>query len=544
MNLENQINQYKNYNVGIYCRLSRDDKTGNESNSITSQKLILSDYVERQGWTITNIYVDDGVSGTHFNRSGFKSLINDIECKKINCVVVKDLSRLGRNYLDSGYYIEKYFPLHNIRFIAVNDNIDTMRGEENEFAPFKNIINEWYAKDISKKIKFSLNNKAQQGNLIQGHASYGYIMKDNDFIIDEEASKVVKYIFEATASKIPCKEIIEKLKNDKVYVPGYYQYLKNGYAKDKYKNITEDEKYDWTFWKLTTIIRNEVYTGTLVNYKKKKVSFRSKRIILNDPSKVLKITNRFPSVISKETYDEANRIRKEKYRAPKSKVDNPFLHILHCDDCGKHLKLRKNINKNDKYNFHYYRCEAKTGGCGGHNIRVEKLKELVLNDFINLQQMISNIPKNELIKIVEEANEKSKTKQLSKSHLELETINKRLKELDKMINKLIDSYSKDIIAEDSYQRLMLKYKKEYEELSFKERKYIQCNEEKVKKDTMSFEEQLEFILSINSEDLYDNNMISKIVKTIYIKEEIINNQKEQIITIEYYNLGVITKYYE
>ena len=536
-------NHHNVYNVGIYCRLSKDDNTGNESNSIISQKEILSDFVNKQGWKITNVYIDDGFSGTNFNRPGFKSLINDIENKLINCVVVKDLSRLGRNYLDSGYYIEKYFPENNVRFIALNDNMDTIKEEENEFAPFKNIINEWYAKDISKKIKFSLNNKAQQGNLIQGHAPYGYILKDNNFIIDEEASKVVKYIFEATASKIPCKDIISKLKKDKVLVPGYYQYLKNGYAKGKYSNITEEEKYDWTFWKLTTIIRNEVYTGTLVNYKKRKVSFRSKRLILNDPSKVLKTLDRFPAIISKEIYDEANKIRKEKYRAPKSKQDNPFLHILFCEDCGKYLKLRKNNHKLEKYNFYYYRCESKTGGCGGHNIRVDKLKELVLEDFKNLQEILNNIPKEEIKNILIKENDKLNSKHITKSTLELESINKRINELDNVINKLIDSYSKNIIPEITYQKLMIKYKSEYEDLLTKERKYKTIKDNQ-RVTNLTLNEQLDFILSIDSDNFYEDNLVSKIVKTIYIKEETINNKKEQTITIEYFNLGALTKYYE
>ena len=536
-------NHHNVYNVGIYCRLSKDDNTGNESNSIISQKEILSDFVNKQGWKIYNVYIDDGFSGTNFNRPGFKSLINDIENKLINCVVVKDLSRLGRNYLDSGYYIEKYFPENNVRFIALNDNMDTIKEEENEFAPFKNIINEWYAKDISKKIKFSLNNKAQQGNLIQGHAPYGYILKDNNFIIDEEASKVVKYIFEATASKIPCKDIISKLKKDKVLVPGYYQYLKNGYAKNKYSNILEEEKYDWTFWKLTTIIRNEVYTGTLVNYKKRKVSFRSKRLILNDPSKVLKTLDRFPAIISKEIYDEANKIRKEKYRAHKSKQDNPFLHILFCEDCGKYLKLRKNNHKLEKYNFYYYRCESKTGGCGGHNIRVDKLKELVLEDFKNLQEILNNIPKEEIKNILIKENDKLNSKHITKSTLELESINKRINELDNVINKLIDSYSKNIIPEITYQKLMIKYKSEYEDLLTKERKYKTINNNQ-RVTNLTLDEQLDFILSIDSDNFYEDNLVSKIVKTIYIKEEIINNKKEQTITIEYFNLGALTKYYE
>ena len=160
--------------VGIYCRLSKDDNTGVESNSITNQKLYLTDYVKQRGWVIYKIYIDEGKSGTNFDRDGFKEMISDIETKRIDCVVVKDLSRLGRNYLDSGYYIEKYFPEHRIRFIAVNDSLDSNDGE-NDFGPFKNIINEWYAKDISKKIKFSFSVKAKQGTLLQGFAPYGYL---------------------------------------------------------------------------------------------------------------------------------------------------------------------------------------------------------------------------------------------------------------------------------------------------------------------------------------------------------------------------------
>ncbi|MDE7162422.1 MAG: recombinase family protein [Anaeroplasmataceae bacterium] len=154
MNLE--LNHHQNlieiYNVGIYCRLSKDDNKGTESNSITSQKESLTDYVKRRGWFLHKVYIDDGFSGVSFDRPAFKDMISDIEKGYLNCVVVKDLSRLGRNYLDSGYYIEKYFPEHNIRFVAVNDSLDSIDGE-NDFGPFKNIINEWYAKDISKKIK-------------------------------------------------------------------------------------------------------------------------------------------------------------------------------------------------------------------------------------------------------------------------------------------------------------------------------------------------------------------------------------------------------
>lgn len=239
---QNMILQKKFYKVGLYCRISKDDNKGIESNSIKSQKESLTEYVKRQNWLVHRTYIDDGYSGVSFERPGFKSMLQDIEQKKINCVIVKDLSRLGRNYLDSGYYIEKYFPEHNIRFIAVNDGLDSNAGE-NEFGPFKNIINEWYAKDISKKIKFSFQTKAKQGNLIQGIAPYGYIRtKDSlNFEIDDEAAKIVQYIFNSMANKTPAKEIIAELKKNKVYIPGYYNFLRKGINKEKYEIFSEEK---------------------------------------------------------------------------------------------------------------------------------------------------------------------------------------------------------------------------------------------------------------------------------------------------------------
>ena len=212
-------------------------------------------------------------------------------------------------------------------------------------------------------------------------------------------------------------------------------------------------------------------------------------------------------------------------------------------NCYWNFLIEKNSHKIEKYNFYYYRCESKTGGCGGHNIRVDKLKELVLEDFKNLQEILNNIPKEEIKNILIKENDKLNSKHITKSTLELESINKRINELDNVINKLIDSYSKKIIPELTYQKLMIKYKSEYEELLTKERKYKTINNNQ-RVTNLTLDEQLDFILSIDNDNFYEDNLVSKIVKNIYIKEETINNKKEQTITIEYFNLGALTKYYE
>ena len=385
--------------VGIYCRLSKDDNTGIESNSITSQRLHLSDYVKSKGWLIHKVYVDDGFSGTNFDRPAFKEMINDIEKKKIDCVVVKDLSRLGRNYLDSGYYIEKYFPEHNIRFISVNDSLDSKDGE-NDFGPFKNIINEWYAKDISKKIKFSFNAKAHQGNLIQGYTPYGYLKCEDslDYMIDEEVADNIRYIFNSIHNNIPARDIINHLKKNKVYIPGYYNYLKKGINKEKYENFPEDKKYAWDYWKLDMILTNEIYTGTLINFKRKKLSFRSKRLVNNDPEKIVKVEDRFPAIISKEIFNSVSEIRHLKYRAPRND-NNIFSNIVYCADCGKKMTLRKQ-GYQKRSHILYYHCSY----CKGHYMRLDLLKEQVINDFNNLKLFISSVPNDYVIKIINKIN--------------------------------------------------------------------------------------------------------------------------------------------
>lgn len=532
LNMLNQRDFHQICHVGIYCRLSRDDNNGNESNSITSQKAVLSEFVKKQGWLISNIYVDDGYSGTNFNRPGFKKMLADIESKKLDCVVVKDLSRLGRNYLDSGYYIEEYFPRHNIRFIALNDNMDSVQNE-NEFAPFKNIINEWYAKDISKKIKFSLNNKALKGNLVQGHAPYGYVFKEGEkynFEIDLEAAKVVQYIFEASRSKISCKDITNKLKKDKIFVPGYYQYIKNGINPNRYKNCPEEEKYDWTFYKINSIIRNEVYTGTLVNYKMKKVSFRSKKIVLNDKNKILKTYDRFPAIISRELYEEVKSIKKERFRQPRSKEENPFLHIIYCAQCDKYLRLKKSSFNDPNKTYYYYRCEKASGGCGGHTIKVDDLKKLVSDDFLNVQELLRKLPKE---KFIEEINKSKKSvSTFDSSSIEVEQITKRLSELDNIISKLIDSYSKQIIPEATYIKMMKKYKEEYEQLEAKTKRF---KEKKSIKKELSIDDLIRNILSIKVADIYKNHAVQNIISKIYLSEE----DKHTELRIEYYSIGTL-----
>ncbi len=525
--------------VGIYCRLSKDDNTGVESNSITNQKLYLTDYVKQRGWVIYKIYIDEGKSGTNFDRDGFKEMISDIETKRIDCVVVKDLSRLGRNYLDSGYYIEKYFPEHRIRFIAVNDSLDSNDGE-NDFGPFKNIINEWYAKDISKKIKFSFSVKAKQGTLLQGFAPYGYLKCEDrvDYEIDEEVADTIRYIFNSIYNNIPAKDVIHYLKKNKVYVPGYYNYLKKGINKEKYESYTEEKKYAWDYWKLDMILTNEIYIGTLVNFKRKKLSFRSKKLVENDPEKMVKVFDRFPPIISKEVFDKVSEIRHQKYRAPRND-QNIFSRVIFCADCGKKMALRKQGYKNRSHIL-YYHCSH----CNGHYIRLDRLKQQVINDFKELKEFISSVPQGELVNEINKINKKKTERKNKVDTKEYTSSIERKVQLDNLISKLLDSYTKGIIPDDAYESMMLNYKKEYDELTSKVKRLegaLTANDTEIQKVSVK---ELEYILSINEDEILKSNFLNAIIKKIQIQDTQDGEKTIRNTHIEYYSIGKLKEFYE
>lgn len=525
--------------VGIYCRLSKDDNTGVESNSITNQKLYLTDYVKQRGWVIYKIYIDEGKSGTNFDRDGFKEMIGDIEAQKIDCVVVKDLSRLGRNYLDSGYYIEKYFPEHRIRFIAVNDCLDSNDGE-NDFGPFKNIINEWYAKDISKKIKFSFSVKAKQGTLLQGFAPYGYLKCEDrvDYEIDEEVADIIRYIFNSIYNNIPAKDVINYLKKNKVYVPGYYNYLKKGINKEKYESYTEDKKYAWDYWKLDMILTNEIYIGTLVNFKRKKLSFRSKKLVENDPEKMVKVYDRFPPIISKEVFDKVSEIRHLKYRAPRND-QNIFSRLVFCADCGKKMTLRKQGYKNRSHIL-YYHCSH----CNGHYIRLDLLKQQVIDDFKELKEFISSVPQDNLVNEINKINKQKAERKNKVDTKEYNSSIKRKVQLDNLISKLLDSYTKGIIPDDVYESMMLNYKKEYDEITSKIKKLestLIANDTEIQKVSIK---ELEYILSIDEEEILKSEFLNAVIKKIQIQDSQDGEKTLRNTRIEYYSIGELKEFYE
>ena len=365
------------YRVGIYIRLSKEDEEKekySESESVQNQRTLLMQYIKENKFNFVAEYVDDGVSGTSFDRAAFNKMIDDIEQGKINMVITKDLSRLGRNYVQSGYYTETYFPEHNVRYIAILDNIDTaLDSANNDIAPFKSILNEMYAKDTSKKINSVLQSKRNNGEYL-GTAPYGY-KKDPEnkyhLIIDEEAANVVKLIYEKYLAGFGTMQIADYLSKKKIPIPSDYNKRKRGT-----KSLT------YGLWQQSTvrfILSNEIYTGTVIQGKRKKVSFKSKKFINLPEEDWVKVENMHEAIISKEDFERAKKVIDATKGSRVVQNDYLFKGLLRCYDCKGYIGIRSP----DKNGNIYGRCQrygrfGKFDVCSPHNFNYQVFEEQML----------------------------------------------------------------------------------------------------------------------------------------------------------------------
>lgn len=322
-----------NYDVGIYCRLSRDDHNGTlESMSIANQRQVLVDYVTEKGWTLRDCYIDDGYSGTNFDRPDFKRMIHDAEIGKIDCIITKDLSRLGRNYVEAGYYTEEYFIEHDIRFIAINDGIDTMH-DNNDIAAFHHVLNEFYPKQVSKKVKQVKKKSAEQGKFMGSQAPYGYMKSPEDkhvLIIDEEAAAIVRRLFNEFANGDSARMIADKLNAEGINTPRFYHYEKMGRT-----NPLTEEKNVWGSATITQLLKNQVYIGNMVQGKRQVVSFKTKKMRTVPPENWIVVENTHTPLIEKSLWERVQKRLSnpnKKIRRTKINTVGLFSGIVKCSD--------------------------------------------------------------------------------------------------------------------------------------------------------------------------------------------------------------------
>lgn len=331
------------YVVGIYCRLSKDDEQSGESVSIGTQRSILKEYCLQQGYTIYKVYIDDGYSGLNFNRPGFKELLKDVERGAVNMVITKDLSRLGRDYIMTGYYSEIFFQTKGVRYIALADDVDSLKGT-NEIAPFKNILNEMYARDVSKKVKNAKRQRAKQGLFIGSQAPYGY-QKDpnnkNQLIIDPEAAEVVTRIFSLAMDGLGSVAIASELEKRKIPTPAVYKYQHGDQRFARYSSVQNGDYYSWRSATISQILTNRVYTGELISLKTETQNCKTKhRSVVPEDRRIVTL-NAHDAIVSPEIFKQVKLIRSQ-HRCPASlKRENLFRGKLFCECCGHPLTISK-----------------------------------------------------------------------------------------------------------------------------------------------------------------------------------------------------------
>lgn len=446
--------------TALYCRLSRDDELQSDSNSIINQKKILQKYALDHGWKNIRFYIDDGISGTTFNRPGFQEMIADIEAGIVKRVIIKDMSRLGRDYLQVGMYTEIMFPEHDVHFIAVNDGVDSKQGD-NEFTPFRNIINEWYAKDTSKKIRAVMKVKGNAGEHLTTNAPYGY-MKDpanpKQWVRDNDAANVVYDIGLYVMDGYGPSQIARLLKQRKILTPAAYYESKGINCNVK----PQDDPYGWNASTVAHILdRWREYLGHTVNFKTTKKSYKSKKKIQNPESEWVIFENTHEPIWTESIADAVRLARQTRRRPTKMGEMGMFSGMMFCADCGSIMyQCRATGFRREQ---EYYLCAGYRKSrdiCGStHSIRTVILEELILQ---NLCKVVSYAREQEdqFVKMVMDMDEKERSKGLAKKKKLLTDAEKRISELDRIFKHLYEDNITGKLTDERFKKLSADYEAE------------------------------------------------------------------------------------
>lgn len=448
--------------VAFYCRLSRDDDNQGDSNSIQHQKQILEKYARDHNIEHYKFYVDDGYSGTNFNRPGFKEMLADIDAGRISMVVVKDMSRFGRNYLEVGMYTEIMFPEKDIRFIAVNDGVDSDR-DDSDFTPFRNIINEWYAKDTSKKIRAVIRAKGMSGERLGSQVPYGYAKDENGrLVVDEETAPIVRMIYELCAEGNGPGKIARILRERKINTPRTMDFLRTGRA-DHYD---PDAPWGWTSQTVAGILEKKEYLGHTVNFKTTRKSFKSKKIIRNPEEQRMVFENTHEAIIDSELWDVVQKTREQRHRPTRTGETALFSGMIICADCGSNLTLhrQKATSKARRaYMCSNYRNSRGQKMCDAHYIREDDLETLVLE---NLRKVIAFARdyENEFVQQVTDNTLAEQMKEQAATKRQLEQQTRRIGEIDTIIQRLYEDLVAGKLTDDRFSKMSATYEREQRDL--------------------------------------------------------------------------------
>ena len=455
--------------TALYERLSRDDEMQGESNSITNQKKYLEDYAVQHGFGNIQHFSDDGYSGTNLNRPAFNSLLTEIEAGRVGTVIVKDMSRFGRNYLQVGFYTEMMFPKKNVRFIAVNNGVDSANPADDDFTPFLNIMNEWYAKDTSKKIKAVFKAKMRDGKRVSGAVPYGYYRKPEDkqtLYVDEASASVVRRIFQLACDGMGATAIADTLSEDKILIPSAY--ARQNHPEDCQCTNYHDP-YTWNATTVGYILNRREYLGHTVLGKTTRDNFKTKRKRIANEDELLVFYNTHEAIIDQETYDKAQRMRKRV--SPRRNSEKPahrLSGLLYCADCGSRLAYINSKPKDGKiYDSNQaFRCSRyhnKYHSCTGHYIKASTIEMLIYQATKRVSQYVLKDEK-EFVEQLKAQYELQCEKDNTDDKKELLEAKRRMMDLDDLIKGLYENFTLGRLPERQFNRLMTEYDTEQSNL--------------------------------------------------------------------------------
>lgn len=449
-----EISNPMDYHVALYIRLSKEDENEGPSQSVQNQESLLREFVQQHRLNVYNTYIDDGWSGTSFDRPGFQRMIGDIETKKVNMVITKDLSRLGRDYIMTGHYMERYFPEHRVRYISLLDGIDTgVDSTANDITPFRAIMNDMYAKDISKKIKSVKRDKQRKGQFIGGKPMYGYKMhptEKNKIVIDEEAAPVVRRIFALALSGMSCRQIASSLNSDNVLSPAAYAKLP----------VSKPGPYTglWSSERISEMLQNETYIGNMVQGRMVKISYKSKKCLRQSPENWVVVEGTHEPIIDPETFQKVQLLVSSRKHTRSRTYDFLLKGLIFCHECGYPMAVlnRKNAAGEDRLFFvcRTYQRFTKAGVCTCHSIKEETVNEAVLAKVREVCQAYLN--PDRLRPIAKEAVENAS--KAASCEAEMQALQSKITALTTNLDQMYMDRLNGLLSEEDFQRIYQKVK--------------------------------------------------------------------------------------
>lgn len=538
-------NQHEKKITALYCRLSQEDELKGDSNSIQNQRAILEKYAKDNGFENIEVFVDDGYSGVSFNRPDFQHLLEMMEQGKVATLITKDLSRLGRNYIEVGQYTELLFPRWEVRYIAINDNYDSLYNEGNELAPFKNIFNEWYARDTSKKIRAVVKAKAEHGERVGTVVPYGY-RKDPDvkghLLVNEDTAPVVRLIFSLCAEGKGPKVIANILREKQILKPTAYRYQTSG----KYGATTDTEDiYGWNDRTVAGILDNEIYLGHTINCRTTVVSYKDKRKKDVPESEWYRFENTHEAIIDKVIWDIARKVRDGKRRRTNMGDVDKYSGLLYCADCGSKLYfVRGTTIKPEAYNFICSRYRKHMGHelCTPHTIREMALDEIVLEE-IRSVTYYARANTGQFVSFIQQKSSAESRRELNAKTAELSKLEKRNGELNALFKRLYEDHVLGKVTSEQFRMLSESYNEEQRTIQEEIPKLRRAIED-LKASATNVERFLEIVRKYTDIKELTPEILRTFISKIVIHERSRKHVKdaEQDIDIYFTHIGNLTRF--